>query len=197
MPKVCPKCGDANQELSVFCKSCGFTLAKTRLDFKATVKAPERKPFELSVKPQKLKICPQCNTANKVQEHYCIQCSSILPEYCIKEMVVDIEAECRKDMEKEAKKRRIIGAVMTIWILGITLASIILGGDLKVILMGNFVIILSVLSLLFPEEFFKLSNIFTIKEVELTDLYYLLNTVGCVLTIVIISVLMVISLLVK
>ena len=198
MSIICPKCGDTNEELSVFCKSCSFALSKTRRDFKATVRAPINKSLRrLSTKPQKLKICPQCHGANDLNQRYCSECSSPLPESCIQELVIDIEAECRKESEKENKKRVIIGLGGTIWLLGVTITAMIFGGSLDIILLGDFVIIFSVLNLLFPEELFRLSHLFSIKEVELTDIYYVLNTIGSVLTIVIMSVLMLMGLFMK
>ncbi len=186
MPQICPKCGDANQDLSVFCKSCGYSLAKTNHDYKVVVEAPARKSKGCFTQPKKYKICPQCNTANKLNQSRCSECLSDLPEWCVKE--IDLEAEYQKKAEKEARKRSAIGIAGAIWVLFMTILSIILGGGLGVILLGDFVIIMCVLNLLYPEEMFRFSHMFSIREVELTDTYFIFNRIGSVLALVLISV---------
>lgn len=187
MPKICPKCGQPNKDSSISCLNCAYPLTKTNRDFRATVHAPKKAVKSLSMEPCKLKICPKCGNGNKPEQLYCTECSASLDESTLKEIKVDIEAEIRKDEKKEKLERRIIVISGGILVIALTLAAFLFGGDPGLFLPGIVIILLSILDLLYPEEMFKLSHLFSIKEVELSDFYYIANKIGAILMIVLMA----------
>lgn len=79
--RVCTECGKEIEKGAKFCPKCGASMSN--IPEKEAVVQSSEKPIEIekndaSKPPKETKICPTCQSENKIEDKFCLSCGRAL-----------------------------------------------------------------------------------------------------------------------